>query len=91
MRLTQAVREGLLKKVGNQESMKDTGAAESQAAFFTHRIEYLTNHLKLHKKDNASRRGLIKIVGKRKRILSYLSKVNLERYRAIIATLGLRK
>ena len=71
--------------------MKDTGAAASQAAFFTHRIEYLTNHLKLHKKDNASRRGLIKIVGKRKRILSYLSKKNLAGYRAILATLGLRK
>jgi len=69
----------------------DTGSAESQIALFTHRIKHLTEHLKQHKKDNATKRGLLKLVGKRRSLLSYLQKNDIERYRSIIKELGLRK
>ena len=69
----------------------DTGSAEVQIALLTYRIKHLTEHLKMHPKDNHSRTGLLKMVGERKRLLSYLKKVDIERYRTIIAKLGLRK
>lgn len=69
----------------------DTGSPEVQIALLTARITYLTEHLKEHKKDHHSRRGLLKMVGHRRRLLSYLYKNDIERYRAIIAKLNLRK
>lgn len=70
---------------------KDTGSPEVQVALLTERINELTEHLKVHKKDNHSRRGLLKMVGKRRNLLSYLAKKDVQRYRDIIAKLGLRK
>ncbi|OQY34878.1 MAG: 30S ribosomal protein S15 [Spirochaetaceae bacterium 4572_59] len=69
----------------------DTGATEVQIALLTKRIEELSGHFKLHKKDHASRRGLLKMVGTRRKLLRYLKRTNLEGYRALIAKLGLRK
>ena len=69
----------------------DTGSPEVQIALLTARIVYLTEHLKEHKKDHHSRRGLLKMVGHRRRLLSYLYNSDIERYRAIIAKLNLRK
>ncbi len=69
----------------------DTGSAEVQIALLTARINHLTEHLKTHKKDFASRRGLLKLVGKRSSLLKYLAKSDAARYRQIIAKLGLRK
>ena len=69
----------------------DTGSPESQVALFTMRIKHLTEHLKKNKKDNSTRRGLIKLVGQRRRFLRYLQNVDIERYRSIIKELGLRK
>ena len=69
----------------------DTGSAEVQIAVLTKRINELTEHLKVHKKDHHSRRGLLKMVGHRRNLLAYLQKVDIERYRAIIAKLGIRK
>lgn len=70
---------------------QDTGSPESQVALFTSRIAYLTEHLKLHPKDKASRLGLIKLVGRRRRQLNYLQHTAIDRYRGIIAKLGIRK
>ena len=70
---------------------KDTGSPEVQIALLTERINELTEHLKVHKKDNHSRRGLLKMVGKRRNLLNYLSKKYVNRYREIVAKLGLRK
>ena len=69
----------------------DTGSPEVQIAILTARITELNEHLKVHKKDNHSRRGLLKMVGKRRKLLVYLQNNDIERYRAIIAKLGLRK
>jgi len=69
----------------------DTGSPEVQIALLSARIEYLTEHFKAHKKDHHSRRGLLKLVGKRRRLLDYLRKKDVERYRSIIQRLGLRK
>ncbi len=69
----------------------DTGSAEVQIALLTERINHLTEHFKLHKKDHSSRRGLLKMVGKRNSLLKYLSNTDIERYQQIIAKLGLRK
>ncbi len=69
----------------------DTGSPEVQIAVLTKRINDLTEHLKTHKKDHHSRRGLLKMVGKRRNLLNYLTKVDIERYRSIIARLGIRK
>jgi small subunit ribosomal protein S15 len=69
----------------------DTGSPEVQIAILTERIRQLTEHLKVHKKDNHSRLGLMKMVGKRRRLLDYLAKNDIERYRAVIAKLGIRK
>ena len=69
----------------------DTGSPEVQIALLTERINELTEHLKVHKKDNHSRRGLLKMVGSRRSLLNYLSRKDVERYREIVKKLGLRK
>ncbi len=69
----------------------DTGSPEVQIALLTDRINHLTEHLKVHKKDHHSRRGLLMLVGRRRRMLDYVAKNDVERYRAIIAKLGLRR
>ena len=69
----------------------DTGSAEVQVALLTQRIRDLTEHLKVHKKDHHTRRGLLKLVGQRRRLLNYLKKTEIERYRAVIAQLGIRE
>ena len=69
----------------------DTGSPEVQIAVLTKRINDLTEHVKVHQKDHHSRRGLLKMVGKRRNLLNYLQKKDIERYRAIVAKLGLRK
>lgn len=69
----------------------DTGSPEVQIALLTGRIQELTEHLKVHKKDHHSRRGLLMMVGQRRSLLDYLKKTDIERYRAIVASLGLRK
>ncbi|HOI15712.1 MAG TPA: 30S ribosomal protein S15 [Geobacteraceae bacterium] len=69
----------------------DTGSPEVQIAILTERITYLTEHFKVHKKDHHSRRGLLKIVGQRRRLLDYLKSKDIERYRAIIEKLGIRR
>ena len=75
----------------NRTHENDTGSPEVQIAILTERISILTEHLKTHKKDNHSRRGLLKMVGQRRSLLNYLQKKDIERYRAIIAKLGIRK
>jgi small subunit ribosomal protein S15 len=69
----------------------DTGSAEVQVALLTHRIIQLTDHLKVHKQDQHSRRGLMQLIGQRKRLLSYMNKEDVNRYQAAISKLGLRK
>ena len=75
----------------NRTHETDTGSPEVQVAILTKRINDLTEHLKVHKKDHHSRRGLLKMVGKRRNLLNYLIKKDIERYRAIVKALGLRK
>ncbi len=70
---------------------KDTGSPEVQIALLSERINYLTEHFKRHHKDHASRRGLLKLVGQRRRLLEYLKRKDIERYRALIQRLGIRK
>ena len=79
----------LVRQFGKDEN--DTGAPEVQIAIFTRRIARLTDHLKEHPQDHSTRRGLLKLVGKRRRLLNYLMDRDIERYRAIISELGLRK
>ena len=75
----------------NARGANDTGSPEVQVALLTGRIEQLTGHFKIHKKDHHSRRGLLLMVGKRRGLLDYLKKTDIESYRALIAQLGLRK
>ena len=75
----------------NRLSENDTGSPEVQIAILTKRINELTEHIKVHQKDHHSRRGLLKMVGHRRNLLNYLQKKDIERYRAIIAKLGIRK
>jgi len=82
-------KEKIVKEIGRSE--KDTGSPEVQVAIFTEKIKQLTDHLKTHKKDEHSRRGLLKMVGKRRRLLDYLSKKNKDAYDMVIKKLGLRK
>mgnify|MGYP001413298405 CR=1 FL=1 len=70
---------------------KDTGSPEVQIALLSKRINYLTDHFKIHGKDHHSRRGLLRLVGQRRRLLNYVKKVNIERYQYIIKQLGIRK
>ena len=87
--ITKEQKQQLISEHGNSDS--DTGTSEVQIAIFSQRINELTEHLKTHTKDHASRRGLLLLVGKRRRLLDYLMDVDIERYRAIIAKLGIRK
>ena len=89
MPLTKQKKEELIKTYGANE--KDTGATEVQVALLTSRVNELTEHFKRHPKDNNSRRGLLKLVGQRRRLLAYLRKRNLTKYREIIEKLDLRK
>jgi small subunit ribosomal protein S15 len=89
--LTKEAKKKLFQEYSTQQIVQDSGSSESQVALFTHRIQDLTEHLKLHPKDKASRLGLLKLVGKRKKQLGYLQQEALERYRSLIARLGLRK
>ncbi len=79
----------LIEKYG--KSGTDTGTAEVQIAIFTTRIQELTEHLKSHSKDHSTRRGLLKLVGKRRRLLNYLMDNEIDRYRSVIAELNIRK
>ncbi len=74
-----------------QANEKDTGSPEVQIALLSSRIRYLTDHFKVHKKDHHSRRGLLKLVGQRRRLLNYLKRKDVERYRTTIKELGIRK
>ena len=87
--LTKDKREEIISSYRMHET--DTGSPEVQVALLTARITELTDHLRTHKKDHHSRRGLLKLVGQRRRTLAYLNKTDVERYRTVIARLGLRK
>ena len=76
---------------GRLKSKTDTGSTESQVALFTYRINYLTEHLKTHKKDHSTRLGLLKLVGKRRALLNYIAKKDIVHYRELIKQLGIRK
>ncbi|MCB9852000.1 MAG: 30S ribosomal protein S15 [Phycisphaerales bacterium] len=89
MSLTVEKKKTLVADYGLHE--KDTGSPEIQVALLTNRIEQLTEHLKTHKKDHASRRGLLKMVGARSSLLKYLTRTDRERYQKVIERLGLRK
>ena len=91
MYLTTEKKAELFKNHGRLKSEADTGSPESQIALFTFRIKHLTEHLKINKKDHSSRLGLLKLVGKRRRLLNYLIKNDIERYRTVIADLEIRK
>ncbi|MBR3731888.1 MAG: 30S ribosomal protein S15 [Spirochaetales bacterium] len=87
--LTTTRKKELIKQFGSSEN--DTGSPEVQIALLSERIKYLTEHLKENKKDFHSRRGLLMLVGRRRRLLDYLAKKDIERYRKIINELGIRK
>jgi small subunit ribosomal protein S15 len=89
MTLTQERKQELVAQFGG--SAQDTGKTEVQIALLTERINGLTDHLRTHKKDHHSRRGLLMLVGQRRRFLNYLQRTDLERYRALVRELGLRK
>lgn len=87
--LTTEAKLAVIKEFATHEG--DTGSPEVQVAILTSRIQYLTEHLKEHKKDHHSRRGLLKLVGQRRNMLDYLRRKDIERYRSLIERLGLRK
>lgn len=89
MALTKEVKQELISQHGRSDS--DTGSPEVQIAMLTRRINDLTEHLRSHPKDHYSRRGLLKLVGRRRRFLNYLQKKDLEGYRALVKELGLRR
>jgi small subunit ribosomal protein S15 len=89
MTLTSERKQELVEKFG--DSSADTGRAEVQVALLTERINQLTQHLRTHRKDHHSRRGLLMLVGRRRRLLNYLQRADVERYRALIRELGLRR
>jgi small subunit ribosomal protein S15 len=89
MTLTKARKSELVERFG--EGTSDTGRTEVQVALLTERINQLTDHLRTHRKDHHSRRGLLMLVGKRRRLLDYLQHSDLERYRTVIRELGLRR
>ena len=89
MSLTTEKKKEIFKEFGGNES--NTGSVEAQVALFTHKINHISNHLKANKKDYGSTRSLLKYVGKRKRLLSYLAKKDIEGYRSLIEKLNLRK
>ena len=87
--ITKEIKQQIIKDYQLKEG--DTGSPEVQIAILTYRINDLNEHLKVHKKDHHSRRGLLKMVGQRRNMLAYLKEMDLERYRTLIARLGLRK
>ena len=87
--MTQAEKQAIMAEYAAHEG--DTGSPEVQIAILSKRINELTEHLKVHKKDHHSRRGLLMLVGQRRALLNYLTKIDIERYRSIIARLGIRK
>ncbi len=89
MSLTKEKKEEIIKEF--QQAEGDTGSPEVQIALLTHRINGLIEHLKQHKHDEGSRRGLLKLVGQRRRLLAYLSRKDYQRYKALLPRLGLRK
>ncbi|CAM4094357.1 30S ribosomal protein S15 [Helcobacillus massiliensis] len=89
MAFDSATKQAIVKEFGRTEG--DTGSPEVQVALLTHRIKYMTEHLKTHKHDHHSRRGLMLLVGQRKRLLKYLQAMDIERYRALIQRLGIRR
>ena len=89
MALTKEAKQGIVGEHGKHDS--DTGSARVQIALLTRRINELTEHLRQHKHDHHSRRGLLKLVGRRRRLLNYLQRKDLEGYRALIKELGLRR
>ena len=91
MYLTKEIKQKLFEDHGQLKSKKDSGSPESQIALFSHRINHLTEHLKNNKKDHTTRQGLLRLVGKRRRLLDFLQHKDIERYRAIIAELKIRK
>ena len=91
MYLSTDKKQELFENHGRLKAKNDTGSAESQIALFTYRINHLTEHMKKNRKDYSTQQGLLKLVGKRRKLLNYLQKVDIERYRAIIGELKLRK
>jgi len=89
MTLTVEKKKEIIEKYAQHEG--DTGSPEVQVALLTNRVQYLTEHLRQHRKDHHSRRGLLMLVGQRRRLLNYLRKKDVDRYRALIASLGLRR
>ena len=87
--ITKSEKQDIIKQ--NNRHEKDTGSTETQVAILTHRINGLRDHFSTHKKDHHSRRGLLKMVGKRRRLLDYLKNTDLEKYTSLIKKLGLRK
>jgi len=89
MGIAQQQKQGVIEQFRVHQS--DTGSPEVQVALLSQRIEYLTEHFKIHAKDHHSRRGLLKLVGQRRRLLDYLKKSDFERYQVLIQRLGIRK
>ena len=89
MALTKEAKTGVIRQYRRHDA--DSGSPEVQIAVLTNRITYLTEHFKLHKKDHHSRRGLLTLVGRRRRLLNYLQRVDQNRYRAVLDRLGIRK
>ncbi|RWZ79483.1 MAG: 30S ribosomal protein S15 [Candidatus Chaera renei] len=87
--ITAVKKQSVVKEFGRHQ--KDAGSSPVQAAILTARIKEITEHLKLHKQDNKARRGLLKLVGQRKKLLAYLEKTDFEGYQATVTKLGLRK
>jgi len=89
MALTKEAKTGVIRQYRRHDG--DSGSPEVQIAVLTNRITYLTEHFKLHKKDHHSRRGLLELVGRRRRLLNYLQRIDVSRYKAILERLGIRK
>jgi small subunit ribosomal protein S15 len=89
MAMTAVTTAEIVKEYATSEG--DTGSAEIQVAILTHRIKYLTHHFQTHKKDHASRRGLLKLVGQRRKLLKYVKNKDVARYQSLIKRLGLRR
>lgn len=89
--LDSAKKQELFAQYGHNKSAQDTGSPESQIALFTTRIAHLTNHMRANRKDVSTERALVRLVGKRRGLLNYLKNRDIERYRAIVKALGLRK
>ena len=91
MYLSKEKKEDIFENHGRLNKKTDTGSPEAQIALFTFRINHLTDHLKKNKKDHSTQQGLLRLVGKRRKFLNYLQKIDIERYRSIIEELKLRK